>query len=161
MRRTSRQIGCVVAALLIAWPAGVLGGPKQAARAKFARATKEVKEGKLEEALADLEASYKLAPRAEVLYAIGQVDVKLGKCTEAAAAYKRFLAGNKDRDMVVRHSGMRRRRRPGIHNHDREYGFRARAARALRCAIAHRGMMVELRHPKKKKDQLSLAQCRD
>jgi hypothetical protein len=35
----------------------------------------------------------------------------------------------------------RAKREPGIHNHDREYGFRACAkGRILRCAIAHRGM---------------------
>jgi hypothetical protein len=35
-------------------------------------------------------------------------------------------------------------REPGIHNHGREYGFRACAKwRILRCAIAHRGMTSE------------------
>ena len=33
---------------------------------------------------------------------------------------------------------------PGIHNHHREYGFRACAKRRiLKCAIAHRGMTTE------------------
>src|SRR5260370_21764633 len=34
--------------------------------------------------------------------------------------------------------------KPGIHNHHREYGFRACAKRRiLKCAIAHRGMTTE------------------
>ena len=33
------------------------------------------------------------------------------------------------RNSLFRHSGMRRLRRPGIDNHDRAYGFRARANR--------------------------------
>jgi hypothetical protein len=61
------------------------------------------------------------------------------------------------RELLLRHSGARRSREPGIHTHDRGYGFsdvqlhiKARAAHALRCAIAHRGMTRELSATRKK-----------
>jgi hypothetical protein len=41
----------------------------------------------------------------------------------------------------ARHSGARRRREPGIHNHHREYGFRARA-KAARPGMTVVGMLV-------------------
>jgi len=36
-----------------------------------------------------------------------------------------------------RHSGARRSREPGIHNHHREYGFRARAAKSAAADLAN------------------------
>lgn len=44
------------------------------------------------EALADLEAAYQLDPEPDLLFAIGQVNVKLGRCVDAVSYYERFLA---------------------------------------------------------------------
>ena len=74
-------------------------GPKQEARAKLARAMEAHKQGRFGDALVDLQAAYKLDPKPDLLYAIGQVYVKLGNCDEAANAYKHFLATSKDKDM--------------------------------------------------------------
>lgn len=90
MPRTS--LACVLA-LLVAVPA--VAGPKQEAKAKFKRALEANKEGRLDDALVDLEAAYKLDHRPDYLYAMGQIFVKLGKCDEATDAYQRFLAGTK------------------------------------------------------------------
>ncbi len=46
--------------------------------------------------------------------------------------------------VALRHSGAARSDEPGIHNHDREYGFRACAKRRIpRCAIARSGAYFE------------------
>src|SRR5262249_54452657 len=44
----------------------------------------------------DLEAAYALDPNPDLLYALGQVDAKLGRCGDATTYYKRFAATQKD-----------------------------------------------------------------
>src|SRR6476660_6712490 len=53
----------------------------------------------------------------------------------------RFARNDGENFFSVRHSGARRRREPGIHNHHQEYGFRARA-KAARPGMTVVGMLV-------------------
>jgi tetratricopeptide (TPR) repeat protein len=99
MHRPTTLLACALAAIIAA-PVTASANPKRDARAKFTRAMKAHKEGRFDDALVDLEASYKLDPRPELLYAMGQIYVKLGKCSDAESSYQRFLATNKDRDMA-------------------------------------------------------------
>src|SRR5437867_9257716 len=73
-------------------PATALAGDKEDARAHVARATQAHKEARFEDALVELEAAYQLDPKPDLLYAIGQVDAKLGRCDEAIDHYRRFAA---------------------------------------------------------------------
>src|SRR5262249_54336300 len=86
-----------IALLLVVAPVAAFAGPKQEADRHVAKATKLHGEGKFDDALVELEAAYKLDPKPELLYAIGQVDVKLGKCEDAKTAYEKFLVVTKDR----------------------------------------------------------------
>ena len=72
--------------------ATAFAGPKQKQEAKkhIDRATKLHKDGKFDDALVELEAAYKLDPQADLLYAIGQVYSKLGRCDEATTAFRDF-----------------------------------------------------------------------
>ena len=59
-------------------------------------ATQLYKDGKYAEALVELDKAYALDPQPKLLYAIGQVHVKLGRCPDAIAFYDKFLATNPD-----------------------------------------------------------------
>jgi len=48
--------------------------------------------GKLADAQAELVLAYTLDPKPDLLYALGQVHVQRGECTDAIAYYERFLA---------------------------------------------------------------------
>jgi tetratricopeptide (TPR) repeat protein len=50
--------------------------------------------GRYADALAELESAYKLDPQPGLLYAIGQVLVKLDRCSDAVGYYERYLATN-------------------------------------------------------------------
>jgi tetratricopeptide (TPR) repeat protein len=56
------------------------------------RATALHAAGKYAEALPELQLAYALDPQPDLLYAIGQVEVKLGHCPRAVLFYERFLA---------------------------------------------------------------------
>jgi tetratricopeptide (TPR) repeat protein len=77
-------------------PATALADKKEDAKAHVAKATKAHKDGHFEAARVELEAAYALDPKPDLLYAIGQVDAKLGKCGEATTYFKRFLATQND-----------------------------------------------------------------
>jgi tetratricopeptide (TPR) repeat protein len=82
----------VLAAMVILATAGSASAdPEAEADAHVARATELHGNGKFEEALDALKTAYALAPRPELLFAIGQVHVKLGRCGEAITFYERFL----------------------------------------------------------------------
>jgi tetratricopeptide (TPR) repeat protein len=66
------------------------------AKAHVAKATQAHKEGRFDDARIELEAAYALAPRPELLYALGQVHAKLGRCGDAAAYFRRFAAAQSD-----------------------------------------------------------------
>jgi len=83
-------------ALLVLAPAAALADSGSEANAHVAKATKAHKEGRYEEARAELEAAYALAPKPELLYALGQIHVKLGNCQTATAHFQRFVATQSD-----------------------------------------------------------------
>ena len=66
--------------------------PKTEAKKHVEKAMKAHADGKFEDALGELTLAYSLDPQPNLLYAIGQVHVKLGHCTEAIDFYERFLA---------------------------------------------------------------------
>jgi tetratricopeptide (TPR) repeat protein len=63
-----------------------------AAKAHIDKAALAHKEGRFADARNALTAAYALDPQPQLLYALGQVSVKLGKCTEAIDFYEQFLA---------------------------------------------------------------------
>jgi hypothetical protein len=65
-------------------------GPKQEAKKHVDKAMKAHADGKFHIALSELRAAYKLDPQPDLLYAMGQVYSKLGRCTDATAAFERF-----------------------------------------------------------------------
>jgi tetratricopeptide (TPR) repeat protein len=88
---------------LFALPAVALAGPqeKQAAQKHVTRATEAHQAGKYDIALTELEAAYALDPQSDLLYAMGQVQVKLGHCAEAITLYERFVASNPPADAAA------------------------------------------------------------
>lgn len=90
-----RRLAALLVVLLIA-PGSAFAGKKEEAKAHIAKATKAHKNGHFEEARVELEAAYALDPDPDLLYALGQVSAKLGKCNEATTYFKRFGASQKD-----------------------------------------------------------------
>jgi tetratricopeptide (TPR) repeat protein len=80
----------------VALPLVALAGPKDRdlAQQHITKATQAHQAGQYDVALAELQQAYALDPQPDLLYAIGQVYVKLGKCPEAVASYEKFLATN-------------------------------------------------------------------
>jgi tetratricopeptide (TPR) repeat protein len=66
--------------------------PKPLARQHVERATALHKDGQFAEALAELQTAYALDPQPQLLFAMGQLHVRLGQCTQAITFYERFLA---------------------------------------------------------------------
>jgi tetratricopeptide (TPR) repeat protein len=81
---------------LLALPVVAVAGPKEKAEAQkhIEKATTAHQGGKYDVALTELQAAYSLDPQPDLLYAIGQVHVKLGKCEDAISSYEKFLATN-------------------------------------------------------------------
>ncbi|HEU4610654.1 MAG TPA: hypothetical protein VFS15_01200 [Kofleriaceae bacterium] len=80
--------------VMLLWSARIAhgGDVKAEARAHIARATELHNASKFREALDELKTAYALDPEPPLLYAMGQVYVSLGECTQAIAFYERFLA---------------------------------------------------------------------
>ena len=68
------------------------------AQAHIERAEAAHAEGRFEEALSELTLAYALDPDPQLLFAIGQIHVKLGHCPEAITFYERFLATKPSRE---------------------------------------------------------------
>lgn len=81
---------------LVAAPTAARADNADEARAHVARATRAHKEGRYDEARVELEAAYALAPRSELLYALGQVHAKLGHCRDAETYFRRYAATQHD-----------------------------------------------------------------
>lgn len=83
----------VVVAALVALPLVASAGPKekQEAQKHIAKATEAHQQSKFDVALMELEAAFALDPQPDLLYAIGQVHVKLSNCPVAISFYERFL----------------------------------------------------------------------
>ncbi|HVK82449.1 MAG TPA: hypothetical protein VM513_00010 [Kofleriaceae bacterium] len=78
--------------LAIALPAAAAAGPKEEAQAHIGKATEAHQKSDFATALKELEAAYALDPQPELLYAIGQVYLKLDRCPDAISYYERYLA---------------------------------------------------------------------
>jgi hypothetical protein len=86
-----KQLALVAA--LVALPMVAFAGPKdkEEAQKHIAKATEAHQASKFDVALAELEAAFALDPQPDLLYAIGQVHVKLNNCPVAISFYERFL----------------------------------------------------------------------
>jgi len=62
------------------------------AQQHLAAATAAFEKGDYEDALKELRIAYTLEQQPEILYAIGQVHVRMGNCADAVTFYERFLA---------------------------------------------------------------------
>ena len=76
---------------LLALPLAAHAGPKEDAKKHIAAATEAHQQGKYDLAINELYAAYNLDPQPDLLYAIGQVEVKRGHCMDAIRAYEKFL----------------------------------------------------------------------
>lgn len=83
----------VVVAALLVLPLAAHAGPKEA-QEHIQKATAAHEAGDFNTALAQLEAAYAQDPQPDLLYAIGQVHVKLNNCPVAISYYEKFLATN-------------------------------------------------------------------
>lgn len=92
MQLRPRRAAWLGLAVLLVTSTAALAEPKEDARPHIERATKAHQAGKFDEALVELQAAYTIDPQPDLLFAIGQVYTKLGRCTEASDAYKRYLA---------------------------------------------------------------------
>ena len=81
---------------LVVAPAIGRADPAADAKAHVARATEAHKAGRYDDARVELEAAYALTPRPELLYALGQVNAKLGRCSDATAYFHQFAAAQRD-----------------------------------------------------------------
>lgn len=81
---------------LVALPLAAFAGPKekQQAQEHIQKATEAHQAEKYDVALTELEAAYALDPQPDLLYAIGQVHVKLDQCEKAIESYEKFIATN-------------------------------------------------------------------
>jgi tetratricopeptide (TPR) repeat protein len=91
----SQRLACWFLALIFA-PATALADPNDEAKRHVASAAQAHKDGHYEAARIELEAAYALAPTPELLYALGQVHAKLGRCREATSYFQRFAAARND-----------------------------------------------------------------
>lgn len=83
----------LVVFVVMSWmPLAYGEGVKAKAKEHVARATELHRANKLREALVELKTAYALDPDPPLLYAMGQVHVRLGECEQAIVFYERFLA---------------------------------------------------------------------
>lgn len=76
----------------VALPAAAVAGPKEEAQDHIGKATEAHQKSDFATALKELEAAYALDPQPDLLYAIGQVYLKLDRCPDAISYYERYLA---------------------------------------------------------------------
>lgn len=83
-----------VALALITIPVTAAADPKAQAKDHMAKAAEAHKAGRFADARTELNATYALDPQPQLLYALGQVYVKLGQCGEAIMFYEQFIDSN-------------------------------------------------------------------
>lgn len=71
--------------------------PKVEFKKHLDKGTKAHKAGKFDVALTELQAAYAIDPQPKLLFAIGQVQVKLDNCPDAVVSYRSFLESTKDK----------------------------------------------------------------
>jgi tetratricopeptide (TPR) repeat protein len=86
----------LVVAALAASPHIASADSKAEAKQHVEKAMKLHEEGKLAETLDELKTAYALDPQPDLLYAMGQIHVGLGQCTQAITYYERYLATKPD-----------------------------------------------------------------
>src|SRR5690606_36356983 len=86
------QAALVAIVVLSSAPHAHADDVKAKAKAHVTRATELHRESKFREALVELKTAYALEPDPKLLYAMGQIHVRLGECEQAIAFYERFLA---------------------------------------------------------------------
>jgi tetratricopeptide (TPR) repeat protein len=91
-----RKASLLVLLALAAAPGLARADAKTEAQSRFQHAIELHEAGKFAEALNELTVAYTLDPRPEVLYAIGQMHVRLGDCPQAILFYQRFLSTSPD-----------------------------------------------------------------
>jgi tetratricopeptide (TPR) repeat protein len=82
----------MLGAALLSAPSAALADTASDVQAHMAKAAAAHKEGNFELARSELQAAYALDPKPALLYALGQVSVKLGNCTDAISYYEQYLA---------------------------------------------------------------------
>jgi tetratricopeptide (TPR) repeat protein len=89
-----KQLALIAALVML--PLAAHANPKDKAQAQshIQKATQAHQAGNYDAALMELEAAYALDPQPDLLYAIGQVHVKLDNCQVAISFYERFLESN-------------------------------------------------------------------
>lgn len=87
-----------VIAAVLASPQLVSADPKALAKQHVDRATELHEQGKFIQALDELKTAFSLDPKPELLYAMGQLHMLLGQCTQAITYYQRYLATKPDRN---------------------------------------------------------------
>jgi hypothetical protein len=99
-----RSSHVVLALSLVATTAAAGPKPdaKKEAKVHIDNATKAHAAGKFDVALAELRAAYKLDPQPDLLYAMGQVYSKLGRCTDATESYEKFRTAKKDDPAIAK-----------------------------------------------------------
>ena len=70
---------------------------RESAKSHIDKATKAHKAGKFDVALTELQAAYEIEPQPKLVFAIAQVEAKLGNCDSAIEHYNLFLASTKDK----------------------------------------------------------------
>lgn len=75
--------------------------PRAEAKQHIDRAALAHKEGRYPEALDELNLAYRIEPRPDLVFAIAQIHVLLGKCSDAITLYERFLATRPDQDAAA------------------------------------------------------------
>ncbi len=94
--RMSVKLPALLLLAALASPAHADDTAKTEARSHIDKASQLHKDGKYQQALDELTVAYSLDPQPSLLYAIGQVHVKLGQCKLAIAFYERFLTTKPD-----------------------------------------------------------------
>ena len=101
-------------------PANAAADPRTEARQHIERASSLHAAGNYNDALKEITIAYSLDPQPQLLYAIGQLHVKLDNCEEATTFYRRFLAtGPDERDaslgqQAIAHCATRIAPRPAL-----------------------------------------------
>lgn len=70
---------------------------RESAKSHIDKATKAHKAGKFDVALTELKAAYEIDPQPKLVFAMAQVEAKLGNCDDAIEHYNQFLASTKDK----------------------------------------------------------------
>lgn len=87
-----RRLLVITALTVIASSRRASGDPKAEAKQHVDRATELHEQGKFAQALDELKTAFSLDPKPELLYAMGQIHLTLGQCTQAVTYYERYLA---------------------------------------------------------------------